>query len=336
MDISPQALGVGSGIAASTLLWWLLRGKVEEANPDMPPSSPSAYLTPVAKVSKLCVYPVKSCHRIEVDSADVFKRGLLYDRCWVIIDKTGSFCSQRKQPSMAKIQPELTFLDDGQVQLSLNAPDMSKLTLPQPPEDAQTTLVKVWAISGEGVDMGEEASQWISQYLGLDGCRLYYMAPRHRARVLRQDQRWEDIARHGEETSFSDWSPVLMASEASLELLNSKLDTALLMERFRPNVVLSGCLPHAEDSWEAVRVGDELILRGLKACGRCKMTRVHQEQGYVTGEEPLKTLKEYRLHETVYNCPTDSRFGPSPLFGYSFSVLNSGRINIEDTLYVQS
>ncbi len=47
-----------------------------------------------------------------------------------------------------------------------------------------------------------------------------------------------------------------------------------------------------QDSWEAVRVGDELILRGLKACGRCKMTRVHQEQGYVTGEEPLKTLKE--------------------------------------------
>ncbi len=61
------------------------------------------------------------------------------------------------------------------------------------------TLPRVWAISGEGVDMGEEASQWISQYLGLDGCRLYYMAPRHRARVLRQDQRWEDIARHGEE-----------------------------------------------------------------------------------------------------------------------------------------
>ncbi len=48
------------------------------------------------------------------------------------------------------------------------------------------------------------------------------------------------------QTSFSDWSPVLMASEVSLELLNSKLDTALLMERFRPNVVLSGCLPHAE------------------------------------------------------------------------------------------
>ncbi len=88
MDIiSPQALGVGSGIAASTLLWWLLRGKVEESSPDMPPSYPAAYLTPVAKVSKLCIYPVKSCHRIEVDSTDVFKRGLLYDRCILNLEK---------------------------------------------------------------------------------------------------------------------------------------------------------------------------------------------------------------------------------------------------------
>ena len=72
----------------------------------------------------------------------IFQWQIYYNRCWVIIDKTGSFCNQRKQPTMAKIQPELTFLEDGQVQLSLNAPDMSKLTLPQPPEDAQTTLVK--------------------------------------------------------------------------------------------------------------------------------------------------------------------------------------------------
>ena len=54
---------------------------------------------------------------------------------------------------MAKIQPELTLLDDGQVQLSLNAPDMSKLILPQPPEDAQTTLVK-YVVGGRIVSVG--------------------------------------------------------------------------------------------------------------------------------------------------------------------------------------
>ena len=48
------------------------------------------------------------------------------------------------------------------------------------------------------------------------------------------------------QTSFADWSPLLIASEASLELLNSKLDTAVVIERFRPNIVVSGCLPHSE------------------------------------------------------------------------------------------
>ncbi len=61
----------------------------------------------------------------------------------------------------------------------------------------------------------------------------------------------------------------------------------------------SRCLPlsctyipvHVQDSWEAVRVGEEVVLRGLKPCVRCKMTCVHPEEGYFTGEEPLKTLK---------------------------------------------
>lgn len=38
--------------------------------------------------------------------------------------------------------------------------------------------------------MGEEASKWFSQYLELDGCRLYFMAPHHKPRLLISDPRW--------------------------------------------------------------------------------------------------------------------------------------------------
>ena len=48
------------------------------------------------------------------------------------------------------------------------------------------------------------------------------------------------------QTSFADFSPLLLASESSMELLNSKLEQPLPMERFRPNIILSGCLPHSE------------------------------------------------------------------------------------------
>ena len=59
MDVSPQAIGVGVGFATSALLWWLLRGKVHQAE-TKPSTSPSAYTNPVAKVTKLYIYPVKS------------------------------------------------------------------------------------------------------------------------------------------------------------------------------------------------------------------------------------------------------------------------------------
>ncbi len=55
-------------------------------------------------------------------------------------------------------------------------------------------LSRMWSISGEGVDVGEGASEWVSQFLGLGGCRLYYMAPRNKARKLAQDDRWTAIA----------------------------------------------------------------------------------------------------------------------------------------------
>jgi len=76
MDVSSEAVFVGAGLVASSLLWWLLRGRTEA--PDIVDSS--LYTTPVAKITKLCVYPVKSCHRIEVSSSECYKRGLLYDR----------------------------------------------------------------------------------------------------------------------------------------------------------------------------------------------------------------------------------------------------------------
>ena len=39
---------------------------------------------------------------------------------------------------------------------------------------------------------------------------------------------------------------MMIASEESLDLLNSKLDSPIPMDRFRPNIVVTGCDPHAE------------------------------------------------------------------------------------------
>lgn len=43
---------------------------------------------------------------------------------------------------------------------------------------------------GEGVDMGDEAGRWISRAIRMDGCRLYYMSPAHKPRVVPTDTSW--------------------------------------------------------------------------------------------------------------------------------------------------
>ena len=42
------------------------------------------------------------------------------------------------------------------------------------------------------------------------------------------------------EVSFGDFAPYLIANEASLAAVNEELPSPVTMERFRPNVVVSG------------------------------------------------------------------------------------------------
>ena len=72
--VSTASVGAGLCVAGMVSAWFLLRGKTNASIP-----APICNV-PVAKVSKLYVYPVKSCHRIEVESINCLKRGLKYDR----------------------------------------------------------------------------------------------------------------------------------------------------------------------------------------------------------------------------------------------------------------
>ena len=56
----------------------------------------------------------------------------------------------------------------------------------------------------------------------------------------------------------------------SLGALNERLDTPLPMNRFRPNIVVCGDAPFAEDKWVHLNAG-ELELNLRKPCGRCKV-----------------------------------------------------------------
>jgi hypothetical protein len=99
------------------------------------------------------------------------------------------------------------------------------------------------------------------------------------------------FARPADQVGFADGFPFLLISQASLDDLNTRLEQPVSMPRFRPNLVVTGCEPYAEDNWRAIRVGP-LSFRVVKPCSRCTIPTVNPETG-VAGREPLRTLARY-------------------------------------------
>ncbi len=229
------------------------------------------------------VYPIKSCGGVSQGSAGLGATGLLHDRRWMLVDGTGKFMSQRRHPRMALISPRIT-----PDRLVVSAPGMPDLDVPLEGEAEERVDVEVWGDAQRGVPVGAEADRWFGRFLDFP-CRL--------VRKPDDDVRPVDsaYARGGDQTSFADGFPLLLISEASLEDLNARLESPVPMNRFRPNLVVRGCGPYAEDGWGEIRVG-RAVFRVAEPCPRCAITTVDQDSGE-RGKEPLRTLATYRKAE---------------------------------------
>lgn len=222
-----------------------------------------------ATISRLFVYPVKSCAGVALDHATLLDTGLEFDRAWMVVDTQGQFVTQRELPRMALVQPELQTFD-----MVLRAPGMldQRVQLDKIEHPVQVT---VWKDSVPAFDMGDALAQWFSDFLG-QPLRLVRFHPEHRRLSSAQ---WT-----GETeglNQFSDGFAVLVTSEASLAELNQRLAAAgeapVTMERFRPNIVLDGLDAHDEDRLDELLITTaqgEARLRMVKPCPRCPIPNI--------------------------------------------------------------
>jgi uncharacterized protein YcbX len=124
----------------------------------------------------------------------------------------------------------------------------------------------------------------------------------------------------GQHVGFADGFPFLLISEASLADLNAKLEFPLPMNRFRPNIVVSGASAFAEDTWKSIKIGS-VLFDVVKPCSRCVMTSIDQDDAAL-GREPLRTLTAYR------------KFGNKLLFGQNLVHNNTGVISVGDLVEI--
>ncbi len=267
-----------------------------------------------ATLATIHIYPLKSGAPFALDQAKVEARGLARDRRWMLIDAENRFVTGRDEPRLTLIRALL--VGDG---LQLDAPGMPTLALPAPSVDAARVDTAVWGARVMPRLAPVAANEWISAFLG-QACRLVNMdADCHREVKAKYDGKYGE---DGDEVSLADAFPLLLISQAALDLLNTKLVHPVPMQRFRPNLVVAGTAAHAEDDWKRIRIG-AIEFDLVKTCTRCVFTTVDFERGErdPTGE-PLRTLIGYR------------RSADGVTFGQNLIPRGTGTLRIGDAVSV--
>lgn len=234
----------------------------------------------MARVTALNWYPVKSCRGAPLQEAVIGARGIVGDRSFMLVNREGRFLSQREHARMALVEPRLV----GDV-LHLAAPGLEAIAIPVLATGLHRE-VSVWRDSCDAVDQGDAAARWASEFLGTS-CRLVRIAD-DMVRVVDR----EFAVSGNVQVGFADGYPFLLTSEASLADLNSRLAAPLPMNRFRPNIVVAGAEPFAEDGWKRIGIGD-MAFDVVKPCARCVITTTDQATAE-RAREPLRTLATYR------------------------------------------
>ncbi|MFI6012706.1 MOSC domain-containing protein [Streptomyces sp. NPDC051243] len=270
-----------------------------------------------AKLQSIHLHPVKACRGTAPREAVVEPWGLAGDRRWALIDDGGKVVTQRRRPRLALAAAEP--LPGGGVRLS--APGMDPLTVPVP-RPVGTVPVEIFRNKVEAVLAEDDtAHAWCTAFLGAE-VRLAHMDDPATRRPV--DPRY---ALPGETVSFADGYPLLLTTAASLDALNSLIaqgdhadEGPLPMNRFRPNVVVSGTPAWAEDGWSRLAIG-EVTFRVPKKCGRCVVTTTDQATAE-RGREPLHTLGRHR------------RLDGKLVFGQNLVPLSRGTIRVGDPVTI--
>jgi uncharacterized protein len=241
------------------------------------------------RVRNLFIYPLKSAAPLRVAEATVDALGLAGDRRWMAVDEDGNFLSQRRNTRLALIQAT-NLPDDG---LFLSTGGRPSLRVAAPRDAGRERHVVIWDDTVCALDAGDEAGAWMSHVLR-SRARLVYCPP-SRARVV--DTKY---ASGVERVGFADGFPILVLGSSTVEEVNQRLHTQgkepIGVERFRPNIVIEGGEPFAEDQWEHLDIDTaqgSIRIDLVKPCARCSIISVDPRTA-VQGIEPMRTLSTYR------------------------------------------
>lgn len=240
------------------------------------------------RVTRLVTYPVKSLGGVDDDRVRLSAQGFVDDRRWALVDPDGRRVSARECPVLLGLTATPR---RGGITLSDGAGRTLDVMVPRPDAPVVATTVKRRAVLTLA---DSDASAWISERAGRP-LRLVYQAD-DQPRAVAPDHG----GRPGDVMTLADAGPLLLVTEESVAAVMDWvdddspdwLDPQRAAQRFRPNVVVAGGEPFAEDRWRRLRLGATWFRRS-ELCDRCVMTTVDLTTLRPT-KEPIRALAKHR------------------------------------------
>ncbi len=256
-------------------------------------------------IKEIHIYPIKSLGGISLPHAHVEERGLQYDRRWMLVDKEGTFLTQRENPQLAKFSCSI---QENELEVNYGK-EKIRFSMDQSIESIER--VKVWSSKLKAPEVDPVVSEWFSEHLQTP-VKLVAMTPiSKRAKRL-------FVPPYSTSLSFADGYPILLLGTASMDTLNEQCPEIIPANRFRANIFLNTDAPHIEDEKISFSLG-QARLKVIKPCARCTVITIDQSNGE-KGKEPLKTLAKYRLRRNKI------------WFGANAICLQEGLVSIGDAI----
>lgn len=264
------------------------------------------------KLHEICIYPIKSCAPFRVDSTwTINRRGLKYDREWMIVRSSGVAMTQKSDTKLCLIQPTINEADN---MLLLSFPYATTIQIPLRRDVNDNKVVssfcqsKVCGDRIDGIDCGDTVAEWLDDVLCTSGLRLIQQNVNDK-RMAKNDIPTEQAI------SLSNQAQFLLINVASVDWLTKKVENWMelddvpekvlqnTIDRFRANLIIESPVPLEETDWKSIRIGN-VKLTTTGPCTRCQMICIDQSTGEKT-TEPLQTIaREFsgKMRFGIYLC----------------------------------
>ncbi len=271
-----------------------------------------------AIVRELWTYPVKGCQGVAAEALEITKMGVAGDRDFVLW-QDGKLVDQKETPQVASLAADF---DRERGVLRFRHADHGAYEHQVRSEGEIRKAA--WVLDQfETVDQGDPVAEWLSAAVGMDVRLVSPAAPWKINFPIPQMQRVHETPKQ----RFFAASPVSLANRASLDDLNTRLETPVPMDRFRMNVVVDGLAPYEEDTLDSLSNAQVELLQVTPA-ERCVIITTDQKTGERPKSDLMKVLGQYRRKKE------EDRFGSGLIFGNYMTVGREGTLRLGDRLVV--